>query len=185
MAVKPAPSRLNPTLFDKLVADSALSGLRGEEVDKLEASREAMRYYSVPRLERFNEGALRATVRRELAWLLNTTNLGAVVDLADFPEVQTSVLNYGVPDMTGKSLHRKFVIQRARDIRMPVPHQADHPGPAHPAERINRMPSQRLPIHRLNTFRILSEPRPLPCRQNHQNRRVIAGFPKPSHSLGI
>ena len=70
-APKPTRSRLNPTLFDKLVADNDLSGMRGEEVDKVEASREAMRYYSIPRLERFNEAALRATVRRELAWLLN------------------------------------------------------------------------------------------------------------------
>lgn len=117
---KPAVSRLNPTLFDKLVADNDLSGLRGEEVDKIEASREAMRYYSVPRLERFNEAALKATVRRELAWLLNTTNLGAVIDLEDYPEVQTSVLNYGVPDMTGKSHHRRLVLQRAREIRSAI-----------------------------------------------------------------
>ncbi len=117
---KSVPSRLNPTLFDKLVGDNDLSGLRGEEVDKIEASREAMRYYSVPRLERFNEAALKATVRRELAWLLNTTNLGAVVDLDDFPEVQTSVLNYGVPDMTGKAHHRRLILQRAREIRAAI-----------------------------------------------------------------
>ena len=121
MAVaKPAQSRLNPTLFDKLVADGTLSGLRGDDVERLESSRAAMRYYSVPRLERFNEGALRATVRRELAWLLNTTNLGAVIDLEPYPEVKTSVLNYGVPDMAGKALHRKLVIQRARDIRAAI-----------------------------------------------------------------
>lgn len=111
------PSRLNPTLFDKLVADSEISGMRGEDMDKIEASREAMRYYSVPRLERFNEAALLATVRRELAWLLNTTHLGAVIDLEDYPHVQTSVLNYGVPDMAGKSLSRRMIAQRARDIR--------------------------------------------------------------------
>jgi len=119
-AAKPAPSRLNPTLFDKLVADNDLSGLRGEELDKLESSREAMRYYSVPRLERFNESALRATVRRELAWLLNTTNLGAVVDLSSFPHVQTSVLNYGIPDMTGKALLRRLILQRGREIRAAI-----------------------------------------------------------------
>lgn len=116
----PSPSRLNPTLFDKLVADSNISGLRGEDIEKIEASREAMRYYSVPRLERFNEASLRATVRRELAWLLNTTHLASVIDLVDFPEVQTSVLNYGVPDMAGKSLSRRMVMQRAREIRAAI-----------------------------------------------------------------
>ena len=113
-------SRLNPTLFDKLVAENDLTGLRGDEIDKVEESRAAMRYYSVPRLERFNEAALRATVRRELAWLLNTTHLGSVIDLEDYPHVKTSVLNYGVPDMTGKALHRRLVLQRAREIRAAI-----------------------------------------------------------------
>lgn len=117
MAAPVGPSRLNPTLFDKLVGDSDLSGARGEELDKVEESRETLRYYSVPRLERFNEAALRATVRRELAWLLNTTQLGAVVDLTPYPQVQTSVLNYGVADLSGKSLTRRLVMERARDIR--------------------------------------------------------------------
>jgi type VI secretion system protein ImpF len=120
MAKAAAPSRLNPTLFDKLVADSDISGLRGEEIDKIEESRATMRFYSVPRLERFNESALRATVRRELAWLLNTTHLGSVIDLEDYPHVQTSVLNYGIPDMSGKTLERRLVLQRARDIRSAI-----------------------------------------------------------------
>jgi type VI secretion system protein ImpF len=120
MAASKAPSRLNPTLFDKLVGDNDLLGGRGEEIDKVEESRAAMRYYSVPRLERFNEAALRATVRRELAWLLNTTHLGSVIDLEDYPEVQTSVLNYGVPDMTGKALGRRLILQRAREIRAAI-----------------------------------------------------------------
>lgn len=116
MAVK---QRLTPTLFDKLVADISLPGLR--EGDKpTEVSLDAMRLYEVPRLERFNETALRATVRRELAWLLNTTNLSATTDLADYPEVATSVLNYGVPDLAGKSLHQRTVQHRAREIRAAI-----------------------------------------------------------------
>lgn len=112
-----ASSRLNPTLFDKLVGDSNLGGLRGDEVEQIEASRATMRYYSVPRLERFNEAALRATVRRELAWLLNTIQLGAVMDLEPYPHVRTSVLNYGVPDLAGKVYTGRILQQRARDIR--------------------------------------------------------------------
>ena len=142
MAGVPHRSRLNPTLFDKLVADNDLSGLRGEEVDKIEASREAMRYFSVPRLERFNEAALRATVRRELAWLLNTTHLAAVVDLEPYPHVQTSVLNYGVADLSGKSLHHRLVVQRARDIRNAIrafePRISEQTLSVEPAEAIER-----------------------------------------------
>lgn len=114
------PGRLNPTLFDKLVADNEIAGLRGSEMESLEERRDSMRFYSIPQIERFNESALRATVRRELAWLLNTTNLGAVVDLEPYPEVQTSVLNYGVPDFAGKALDGRIILQRARDIRAAI-----------------------------------------------------------------
>jgi type VI secretion system protein ImpF len=120
MAESAIPGRLNPTLFDKLVADNEIAGLRGSEVEGLEQKRDTLRFYSVPQIERFNESALRATVRRELAWLLNTTHLGAVVDLEPYPHVQTSVLNYGVPDLAGKALDSRIVVQRARDIRAAV-----------------------------------------------------------------
>lgn len=112
--------RLNPTLFDKLIADNDISGMRGKELDDTEQRRETMRYFSISTIERFNESALRATVRRDLAWLLNTTNFESSVDLEAYPHVQTSVLNYGVPDLAGKSLNRRIVLQRAREIRKAV-----------------------------------------------------------------
>lgn len=108
---------LNPTLFDKLVAGNEIGGLRGSELEETEQRRDALRFLSVPAIERFNESALRATVRRELGWLLNTTNLEASVDLAPFPQVRSSVINYGVPDLAGKSLSNRAILRRARDIR--------------------------------------------------------------------
>jgi type VI secretion system protein ImpF len=116
-----AGPRLNPTLFDKLVADLQLEGLRTddaeEDLDAPDAVRTRLRFYTVPRIERFNENALRATVRRELNWILNTTNLASVQDLEPYPEVRTSVVNYGVPDLAGKALTRRVVQSRAREIR--------------------------------------------------------------------
>lgn len=117
MAVK---QRLTPSLFDKLVADLEISGMSNSQSEAAEVSRENFKHYSVPKLERFNEAALRATVRRELAWLLNTTNLAAVEDLAPYPEVETSVLNYGLPDFAGKALTRRAILQRAREIRKAI-----------------------------------------------------------------
>ncbi len=108
--------RLTPTLFDKLVADVELRGIR-DDTESPTIARERLAFYSVPKLERFNEAALRATVRRELAWLLNTTNFGATGDLDPYPHVATSVLNYGVPDLAGKVLEGRVVLQRAREIR--------------------------------------------------------------------
>jgi type VI secretion system protein ImpF len=44
---------------------------------------------------------LRQAVLRDLAWLLNTTNLAATDDLEDFPRAAASTLNFGVPGFTG------------------------------------------------------------------------------------
>lgn len=110
------PERLNPSLFDKLVADLDMPGLR-DNVAMAELSRETMRHYSVPRLERFNENALRETVKRDLAWLLNTTNMAASVDLDPYPHVKTSVVNFGISDLSGKAHSHRVVLSRARDIR--------------------------------------------------------------------
>ncbi|HZL00554.1 MAG TPA: type VI secretion system baseplate subunit TssE [Caulobacteraceae bacterium] len=114
-----AGSRLNPTLFDKLVADLEMEGLRDAEEAKpgSEASRSTMRFYTVPRIARFNESALRATVRRELNWILNTTNLESIEDLDPYPQIKTSVLNYGVRDLAGKTLSSRVIQARARQIR--------------------------------------------------------------------
>jgi len=38
---------------------------------------------------------------RDLAWLLNTGYLADVVDLTAYPEVARSVVNYGMPDLSG------------------------------------------------------------------------------------
>ena len=112
-------ARINPTLFDKLVADLDLDGLRDDpQIEVKQVSRATTtRLYPVLKLERFNEAALRATVLRELNWILNTTNLGSIQNLKSYPEVATSVLNYGVPDMAGKLLQRRAIQTRAREIK--------------------------------------------------------------------
>ncbi|WP_419809598.1 type VI secretion system baseplate subunit TssE [Sphingomonas sp.] len=112
--------RLTPSLFDKLVGDIDMAGLRENEDSRTTVARENFRFYTVPQLERFNEVALRGTVRRELAWLLNTTNYGATRDLAAYPQVETSVLNYGLPDLAGKTGDRRATQQRAREIRTAI-----------------------------------------------------------------
>ena len=48
-----------------------------------------------------NSRQLRECVKRDLAWLLNSGRLEDVVDLSAFPNVAESVLNFGIPDLTG------------------------------------------------------------------------------------
>ncbi|WP_425229591.1 type VI secretion system baseplate subunit TssE [Sphingomonas sp.] len=112
--------RLTPTLFDKLIADTDIAGMRETEESRSTVTREAFRFYTVPQLERFNEAALRHTVKRELAWLLNTTNFGATYELTPYPQIETSVLNYGLPDMAGKVSNPRALLQRAREIRAAI-----------------------------------------------------------------
>src|SRR5215467_12202799 len=45
---------------------------------------------------------LRASVLRDLSWLFNTTNLAAEVELAAYPLVAQSTLNYGLAPLSGK-----------------------------------------------------------------------------------
>jgi type VI secretion system protein ImpF len=44
---------------------------------------------------------LRASVLRDLAWLLNSGSLEVTDDFSDYPLVASSVINYGVRDFTG------------------------------------------------------------------------------------
>lgn len=46
---------------------------------------------------------LRESVLRDLTWLLNAHSYESVSDLTSYPQVARSVLNYGIPDLTGRT----------------------------------------------------------------------------------
>ena len=48
-----------------------------------------------------SQSQFKEAVVRDLGWLLNTPALDVCVDLEKYPQVQRSVLNYGLPDMSG------------------------------------------------------------------------------------
>ena len=78
--------RLQPSLLDRLT---------DHEPDRSQEPRDA---------RILSEGQMRESVRRDLTWLLNTTHLAAVQDLSAYPEVQRSVINYGILDLAGQTL---------------------------------------------------------------------------------
>jgi len=47
---------------------------------------------------------IRACVKRDLDWLLNASQYSPQQDLDGYPDVASSVLNYGIPDLTGKTV---------------------------------------------------------------------------------
>jgi type VI secretion system protein ImpF len=94
--------RLQPSLLDRLTDD---------EPDKLVESRERR----VLSLRSLREGVL-----RDLAWLLNTTNLFSVTASARLPHVAGSVLNYGMPDISGISVAGLNLADLERGIRQAI-----------------------------------------------------------------
>jgi type VI secretion system protein ImpF len=77
--------RLQPSLLDRLTDEEPSKRHEGAELRVLSAQR------------------LRESVRRDLTWLFNTSNLATVTDLSEYPEVERSTLNYGIPDLAGRT----------------------------------------------------------------------------------
>lgn len=85
MADQLRKERLQPSLLDRLTDDQPEQKQESREIRVLSPAR------------------LRECVRRDLAWLLNTTHLHVLEPLDDYEEVARSVLNYGMPDMAGRT----------------------------------------------------------------------------------
>lgn len=90
--------RLQPSLLDRLTDDDPQQTAESRE----------RRVISLEKL--------RACVLRDLVWLLNTGHLGQTEDLGHVPEVARSVLNYGVPHLSGRMLS----VMEAGDIEQAV-----------------------------------------------------------------
>ncbi len=98
---------LKPSVIDKLIG--GLGRTKGD------GSRDIAPCY-IATLDRFNETELRNCVIRDIAWILNDIHFAAAVPLEDYPEVRTSVLNQGVPDLTSLTVNRDTFERRARDL---------------------------------------------------------------------
>ena len=94
--------RLQPSLLDRLTDDEPGNPREARE----------QRDFSLSRL--------RETVLRDLAWLLNTTNLAAAQDLGAYPEVSGSVLNFGIPDLSGTTLSGTDPAALERTLRQAI-----------------------------------------------------------------
>lgn len=70
-----------------------------------------------PRLA-ITEPALRREVSRDLEDLMNTIALESTVDLEGFDHVRKSVLNYGIPDITHRTIDELSVADIKDEIRI-------------------------------------------------------------------
>ena len=63
-----------------------------------------------------SKSGLRKEVTADLLDLLNTTNLGLAVDLSQAVEVGRSILNFGFPDLTWRTIDENSLAEVAREI---------------------------------------------------------------------
>ncbi len=99
MAELTPSERLQPSLLDRLTDDEPEQGVESRDRRVLSLDK------------------IRACVLRDLQWLLNASNMDQVKDLEEYPQVQNSVLNYGIPDLTGLTASGIQVSELERRIR--------------------------------------------------------------------
>jgi type VI secretion system protein ImpF len=103
MAELASRERLQPALLDRLTDD--------DSENRQPEPREA-------RL--INKNRLRQAVLRDLAWLLNATRLSRADELAGLPYVEASVVNYGLPALSGSTASTVDVLRLEDSIRQAV-----------------------------------------------------------------
>ncbi|MEH6825709.1 MAG: type VI secretion system baseplate subunit TssE [Motiliproteus sp.] len=99
MSAAPHGEKLLPSLLDRLTDEHP------------ELSHESAQHQNLS-LSRLREALL-----RDLAWLLNTTNLQTATDLSSYEEVQRSVVNFGIPEFSGVSASTLDVPRMERALR--------------------------------------------------------------------
>ena len=102
MAELTSRDRLQPSLLDRLSDDDSQARLESRDQRVL-----SMR-------------GLRKAVLRDLGWLLNTTGLGALQPLDGHPLAARSVLNFGLPDLAGKTASGLDRAELGRRIRQAI-----------------------------------------------------------------
>ena len=94
--------RLQPALLDRLTDDAPEKKLEPRE----------QRVMSKPRL--------RQAVLRDLAWLFNTTRYETGGSLARLPFARRSVLNFGLPALSGETASTLEIVDLERAIRQAI-----------------------------------------------------------------
>ncbi len=94
--------RLQPALLDRLTDDEPTKTQEAAERRVMSKSR------------------LRQAVLRDLAWLFNATKPTSVVDLAQIPHVRQSVVNFGLPALSGRAASSLDVGELERAIRQAI-----------------------------------------------------------------
>jgi type VI secretion system protein ImpF len=102
MAELTPQERLQPALLDRLT---------DEEPDVQQEVRER---------RVLSKSKLRQAVLRDLAWLFNATRLESAMELTNAPDVRRSVVNFGLPALSGKAASSIDVTDLEKAIRQSI-----------------------------------------------------------------
>jgi type VI secretion system protein ImpF len=102
MAELTPQERLQPALLDRLT-------------DEAPDQKQELREHRV-----MSKRQLRHAVLRDLAWLFNATRLEAVRDLSRVSHVRRSVINYGLPALSGRAATSLDVTELERVVRQSI-----------------------------------------------------------------
>lgn len=91
--------RLQPALLDRLADDSPDVQVESREMRVISRNR------------------MREAVLRDLAWLFNSTRMTDDVNWAAYPHVQRSVLNFGLPTLSGETASTLNVVDLESQVR--------------------------------------------------------------------
>jgi len=86
--------------------------LRDEVGDRVIATRRVTTRAAI------SDSVLRREVTHDILDLFNTTNLAAAEDLSTTPEVRRSILNYGFPDLSWRTIDENGLIEIARELEI-------------------------------------------------------------------
>jgi type VI secretion system protein ImpF len=102
MSLPKVGDRLQPALLDRL---------RDDEPDNP---------HEAPEQRVVSRQRLREAVLRDLSWLFNATRLGVDSPLDGHAEVRQSVLNYGLPSLSGLTLSSLDMVSMELDVRRAI-----------------------------------------------------------------
>jgi type VI secretion system protein ImpF len=94
--------RLQPALLDRLTDDNPENKLEPREARVM------------------TKAEVRQAVLRDLAWLFNTTQLASNQDFAGFPYAAHSVVNFGLPPLSGETASTLDISQIERSIKQAI-----------------------------------------------------------------
>jgi type VI secretion system protein ImpF len=108
---------LQPSLLDRLTDDTPntrFEALTDEDLKKNLQMQQRNREFQKRVM---TEKEFRMRVKRDLAWLLNTSSLESAQNLDNYPNVKTSVVNYGVCNAVGTMLSSIDVSQLRQQLQ--------------------------------------------------------------------